>query len=708
MKSPKKSNFSKGIFISITIVLLFISTLVLFSFDNRSDKENVIMTLVTQLAERDHVSPPKIDKRFSEKAFNAYLKLLDPNKWFLTKEDVKQMEVYKQQIDEQIKKNEYLLYELSVGLMDKRVIEVQGYYREILSKPFDFTTNESYEDDPDKRDWSANSTELKESWHKRLKYLTLIHVANALRAQENETDPSKIKTMETIESDARERVLKSRNDIFQNITQQKPEQRFQLYVNAILSVFDPHTLYNTPRDKERFDIRMSGQLEGIGATLQSSDGYAKVVQLMPGSPSWRQGELKVNDHITKVKQENEAEAVDIFGMTLDDAVQLIRGKKGTKVTITVKRGDGSIHDITLTRDIVIIEETFAKSAIITDPATKIKVGYIDLPSFYVDFKKSPTGRASSDDVAQEINKLKKDGVQGVILDLRTNTGGSLGDAIKMGGLFVPQGPIVQVQANNGGPRVHSNNSFNSSSALYDGPLVILVSTISASASEILAAAMQDYKRAVIVGAPNTFGKGTVQAVNDLDDYLPSSMGSLKPLGAMNLTIQKYYRITGGSVQLKGVESDIVLPDVYSVMKMEERYEDNRLPWTTVTPAKYTEWKKPVKVAELKKKSETRVSKSERFNLMNEQIEIIKNRGENSQVSLNLQSFQQEENKRREANKRFDENNKLPTSLTIAATSMDVAYMKGDTAKISRFEKWFQDLNKDIHIEEAVKIVGDMR
>ena len=711
MKSSKKLFFRKArmyVFIP-AVAVLFVSTSLLYSFSQKSNEKNdVILRLVVQLAERGHVSPPKINDQFSAKAFDAYLKNLDPDKWFLTKEDVRQMEVYKLQIDDQVRKGTYQLYDLAVQLMDKRIPEVKGFYEEILSKPFDFTVDESWEFDPDKRDWPANSATLKENWRKILKTQTLTRVADALKAQEKETDPSKIKTFETIESDARKRILNSFNSIFMNnLPQQKPDERFSLYVNAILAVFDPHTKYNTPFEKEDFEMRMSGQFEGIGASLQSSEGYARVASLVPGSPSWVQGELKVNDLITKVKQENEAEPVDIFGMSINESVMLIRGKKDTKVTLTVKRGDGSIHDITITRDVVIREETYAKSAVLTDPAAKTKVGYIDLPSFYFDFNGRATGRVASDDVAKEIEKLKKDGVQGIILDLRMNTGGSLPDVVRMGGLFVGTGPIVQVKSSNSSPRVYPE-SYMRASVQYDGPLVILVSSISASASEIMAAAMQDYQRAVIMGAPATFGKGTVYLVDELDEYLPVSMNSLKPIGALSLTVQKYYRITGGSVQLKGVESDIVLPDMYSALKVGERYEDNYLPWSTVAPARFSVWKNPVPVAELKKKSIERTSKSEGFKLLNEQEERFKQLRDDTHLSLNLKNYQQEEEMRREENKRFDEVSKLSTSLTITASDADIAEMKGDTSKIARSDKWVKDLNMDIFLEEAVKVIGDMK
>ncbi len=707
MASPDRSFFKKNkarIFIP-AIALILISVSLFYSFYKRSEKNDVIMQMVVQLAERDHFSPSPIDDKFSEKAFAAYLKKLDPYKQFLTKEDIVRMEVYKLQIDDQIRTNEFQLYDLAVKLSDQRFLDAEGYYKEILSVPFDFNVSEMYETDPDKLDWAANGAELKERWRKDMKYRALVRVSDAKKAQEKESDVTKHKTPEEMEADARQKILKSNNDVFQYRKQQKPEDKFALYINALMAAFDPHTQYNTPTDKETFDIRMSGQFEGIGATLQASDGYAKVVDMVPGSPSWMQGELKVNDLITKVKQEKEPEPVDIFGMRLDDAVKLIRGKKGTKVTLTVKRSDGSLHNITITRDVVILEETYAKSAVLTDPKTKIKAGYIYLPSFYVDFKNTVTGRACSNDVAKEIEKLKKEQVQGIVLDLRNNTGGSLPDAIRMAGLFINSGPIVQVKDNMGTPRVYSDID---PSVQYDGPFVILVNSISASASEIVAAAMQDYKRAVIVGGPSTFGKGTVQVVADLDEYLPSEMSGLKPLGSLFLTIQKYYRINGGATQLKGVTSDIILPDLYSELGIGERFEDNCLPWTTVTPAKYSVWKNPVPVDALRKKSRERTSKNEIFRLLTEQTAALKKQKDESQISLSLEAYQREEEKRNNESKRFEEAGKKQTRLTVTSLAPDLTAMKGDTAKIARNDKWLADLNKDVYLEEAVQVIGDMK
>jgi len=701
MKSFFRSAKFLRYFIPITVIL-FVSSSFLFSYYKRTDNNDLLMRMVMQLAESNHVRPAQINADFSERAFDAYLKNLDPIKWFFTMEDIRQMEVYKRQIADHIRAGTYQLYDLSVKIMDRRIPEAQGYYREILSQPFDFTTEEMYETDSEKRDWPANSAELKESWRRMLKTRVLYQVASALRAQENQTDPSRIKTMETIEAEARERVLNNLNDQFNNLRHKRTGGIFSMYVNAILTIFDPNTRYLAPRERENFDIQMTGQFEGIGAALSVSDGYPIVSRLIPGSPSWMQGELRINDLITRVKQETEEESVDVFGMDLDDAVRLIRGPKGTKVTLVVRRVDGSTHDITITRDLVIDEEGYAKSAILTDPASNIKVGYIDLPGFYVDFARSATGRSAAEDVAKEIEKLKRDGVHGIIIDLRENTGGALSEPIPMGGLFVPPGPIVQVRNSSGRPTTlpHRNPT-----PLYDGPLVVLVSAFSASSSEIFAAAMQDYKRAVIVGSPRTFGKGTVQQMIDLDGFLPPE---LRPMGTVALTIQNYYRINGSSVQLRGIESDITLPDMYSEIIIGERSEENHLPWTSVDAVRFNTWQNPVQVDMLKAKSNERIANSEIFNLISEQAVLTKENRENTLISLNLIAHQQEEAERRERNRRFEEIGRFTTALSIAATSSDITSMRGDTAAIARSDEWLRDLNKDIYLEEAVNIIGDMR
>jgi carboxyl-terminal processing protease len=539
MKLSENSIFGKSKLrlIILAVAVLFVSTSLLYAFYNkqRTEKNAVIMSMVMEITNGHHVSPPVVDAKFSEKVFDAYIENLDPFKRFLTQEDIKKMEAYKSQIPNQIRSNSHKLFEMAVGIMDARIAQTQGFYREILTQSFDFTVDEDWEPDPSKRQHTANSTQLREYWRKFAKYQTLTYIVNDLKSQEGQTDESKIKPFDTIEFQARRRTLALFNDIFINLPQNKSDDKFALYLNAIVSVFDPYTMYRTPAVSANFDIALTGQLEGIGATLTASDGYVRVTRLVPGSPSWLQGELKPNDLIIRVRQENQEDGVELFGMPIDDAVQLIRGRKGTKVTLSVRR-DGIMHEITITRDIVVEEATYAKSAILTDSITNTKIGYIDLPGFYVDFRRTATGRSSYEDIAKEIDKLKNENVQGLILDLRTNGGGSLSEVVNISGLFVGSGPVVQVKSRfSEPPQVYTNNA---SALKYDGPLVILVSGMSASASEILAAAMQDYKRAIIIGAPQTFGKGTVQQMVDLDDFLPRQFANLKPMGVLSLTIQK--------------------------------------------------------------------------------------------------------------------------------------------------------------------------
>ncbi|MDR0815127.1 MAG: carboxy terminal-processing peptidase [Bacteroidales bacterium] len=710
MKSLIRTIFKSAgsrIFVPVTLVALIAIPLFCYSFIHRhTDKNEWILQMNMQLLKTHHFDPPQIDDRFSEKVFSAYLKALDPYKQYLTKEDIAEMDKYKLLIDNQISNNTYELYDLSILLWDKRFSETQSFYRDILSQPFDFNQDETYESDSDKTDWAANSSELKDRWRKELKYRVLSNVCTTMKSNETAADSVKNTSFEEIEADARKKVLKTYNDVYQYRSKLKEEDRFAMYVNAITSVFDPHTQYQTPIEKDNFEIQLSGQFEGIGATLQVSDGYAKVRDIVPGSASWMQGELKINDVIMRVKQEKEEEAVNIYGMQLDDAVKLIRGKKGTKVTLTVKSLDGTVHDITITRDVVILEETYAKSAILSDPDRNIKAGYIFLPSFYVDFKHDATGRSCADDVAKEVEKLKNEKVQGIILDLRSNGGGSLPEAVAASGLFVGVGPIVQTKANPGLPRVMTARG----NVAYDGPMVILVNSISASASEIMAAAMQDYQRAIIIGGASTYGKGTVQMLADLDESFAgnATINGYKPLGLLKLTIQKFFRINGGSTQLKGVTPDIILPDIYSELGVGERFEDNSLPWTSVNPANYSRWKNPVPVEKVQQKSKARTAQSEDFQLFAEQIATMKKMKDESNLSLNMEKFRQAEEKRSAGNKAFDEFNKKETHLAIESLTADKSAMGTDTVKISRAKKWIGNLKKDIYLEEAVSVIGDMK
>jgi len=426
-----------SIFLTIAILSVI---LVSYSFCQRENKDQIILQLVIKTLGISHFSPLDIDDAFSERVFNQYLKRMDYNKHFFTKDDIKKLEVYKTKIDDQVKANSLEFYKVTNDLYYNNVDKVQGFCKEILSQPFTFDANESLETDADKMEYPKDEAELKELWQKSLKYQVLVRVTDMIERQEKakkninvsnvdnkskyvkevsssknsevvETEEvvgpdttTKIKSFAEMESEARARVLKLNNDVFKRIKQTSESDRFAAYVNTIASVFDPHTQYFSPKQQEDFNVSMTGQLEGIGAQLQESEGFVKVVDIVPGSASWLEGELKVNDLILKVAQENK-EPVDIQDMRIDDVVKLIRGKKGTKVTLKVKKINGAIKDITITRDVVILKEKYAKSAVIEGASGK--VGYIYLPQFYANFEQTETGRSSAEDVEMEINKLKK-------------------------------------------------------------------------------------------------------------------------------------------------------------------------------------------------------------------------------------------------------------------------------------------------------------
>ncbi|HEX2935340.1 MAG TPA: carboxy terminal-processing peptidase [Bacteroidales bacterium] len=682
---------------NLTLVLVLLITLASYTFCHREDKDQILLLLITNTLEQYHYSPKELNDSFSENVFNEYLKNLDYSKRFFTKEDISKFQVYKTKIDDQIAAGSVEFYKTVSNAFSANVEKVKGYYTEILSNPFDFKSNETYETNSEKTEFPASDQALKESWRKSLKYQVLVRIDDALKAQENYADSAK-KTFDQLEKDARKQLLKSHNDWFKRIKENKDIDNYSIFLNSMITVFDPHSQYQTPKDKKNFDIRMSGQLEGIGAMLQADEGYIKIVDIVPGSPSWLQGELKVNDKIMKVAQQN-AEAVDIYDMPIDDVVDMIRGKKGTKVTLTVKRHiDGTIKNITITRDVVIIEESYARSAIIGD---KEKIGYIYLPNFYANFEQTSTGRSSSVDVANEVVKLKNENVKGIILDLRNNGGGSLPDAIQMAGLFIKQGPIVQVKTNTGPARVYNDPDKN---VLFEGGLVVLVNSFSASASEILAAAMQDYNRAIIMGGASTFGKGTVQTVVELDDIISPTYAQYKPLGSMLVTIQKFYRINGGATQLKGVVPDIIFPDIYSEIETGEREQDFALPWTKINPAPYTAFPNAAKFKQVVDTESKSIASNPTFNVFREQAQDLKKQRNQTEVTLNYEKYKKQEAETIAKRKKYEELVKQTNGLAIRALLADEAKIKNDTAALNRSGNWIKDLQKDLYLKEAAKVV----
>ena len=488
------------------------------------------------------------------------------------------------------------------------------------------------------------------------------------------------------------------------MSKRKRSDYLSSYLNAFTNVFDPHSGYYQPKDKENFDIGMSGTLEGIGARLQTDGDYTKVVMIVPGGPAWKQKDLEENDLITSVKQADEEEAVDVTGFVIDDVVKLIRGKKGTDVTLKVKKVDGSFENITITRDVVVMEESYAKSAILDLPGVADNIGYIKLPRFYADFS-GRGGPSCSEDIEKELKKLTKENVNGIILDLRNNGGGSLRDVVTMSGLFIEKGPIVQVKSRGRQPQVLEDED---PKVQYDGPLIVMVNSYSASASEILAAALQDYGRAIIVGSNSTFGKGTVQRFFDLDRAIAGN-SEIKPLGEVKLTIQKFYRVNGGSTQMKGVVPDIILPDRFHYMKTGEEEHDYAMEWTEIPAVKYGQKVTNLdRLAEIKAASAKRVAKNEKFNKILEQAKWLKDRSEESAYSLNYETFKNDRDKRDEEAKAYEDMWGENENLNVSNPAVDLAAIESDESKKARNDEWVTAIRKDIYINEVLSIMADMK
>ncbi len=684
--------------------MFLVLTLVSFQSGDNNKKTQILVDIVTQGLVRNHYSEVDIDDNFSERTYQLFIERLDYNKRFLLKSDIDELDYFKDKIDDEVKMRTHMLLDRAVEILNERSKEAKEYYEDILSKPFDYTKDEDFEFDADKRDYPANRNEMKEVWRKLLKYQTMSRILTMEEEQEKaaeKSDTVKLKDFNYFEEKARQKVLKSNNDWFHRISQLEYSDRRAIFLNAITGAFDPHTTFFPPKDKENFDIAMSGHLEGIGATLTSKDGYITVKSIVPGSASWREGELEAKDKILKVAQ-GEEEPVDVVDMRLDNAVKLIRGPKGTEVRLTVKKIDGSVTVIPIIRDVVIIEETYASSLLINE---KNKLGYIKLPKFYFDISKKD-GRNCYADMAKEVEKLNNENVDGIIIDLRNNGGGSLQDVVKIAGLFIKEGPVVQVKTRNRAPYVFKDED---PELQYDGPLVVMVNNFSASASEILAAALQDYNRAVIVGSSSTFGKGTVQRIINFDDVLPESLDDLKPLGAMKVTMQKFYRINGGTTQLKGVIPDIILPDNYSFIDVGEKELEFPLKYDKIDKVDYKicDSKFLKKLNDISEKSKVRVDNNETFKLIEENAKRLKSREDDTKLSLNYSKFKTYKKQLEEDAEKYKDMDSSDTGLTINNLTVDLSKIESDTLKMDRAKKTIENLSKDVYLHESVDIIEDL-
>jgi carboxyl-terminal processing protease len=700
---------------NLPVVLLILGGGVFVAFrtlgvgGNPPSRNETILHNVGEYLEELHYSPKPIDDSFSLEVFGKYLAEVDADKNIFYQSDIDALKgKYGKEIDDEILGKPIVFVPAVNIIYNKRLLETEQIYKSILAKPFDFNQDEDYNQNFDKLPWPGTETARKEAWRKQLKYLTLERYADMLENQEsNKNTPGYVvRTDAQIEKDAREKTLKVMDRLYERLkVKMTDDDRFNVFVETIVQTMDPHTDYFPPVEKRYFDEQMSGRFFGIGATLKEEDGNIKITTLVTGSPAWKSGKVGVNDIILKVA-EGSAEPTDLTGYSVEDAIKLIRGTKGTEVRLTLRKPDGTAHIVSLIREEIVQDElVFARSAIVN--SAKGKIGYIYLPEFYADFD-NPKGNRCSIDVAREIMKLKAEKVDGIVLDLRNNGGGSLSDVVQMAGLFVEQGPIVQVRSRDEKPQVYPDHD---KSVLWDGPFAVMVNELSASASEIFAAAIQDYHRGVIIGSSSTYGKGTVQRPIGLD----KSMG-LDPtnseLGTIKLTLQKFYRINGGSTQLRGVSSDIVLPDIYpdiyEYAKIRERDNPDALPWDEIQKADYTPWKYAYDINYIKGMSDQRLKHDTALNEIQSDAEWL-SKTEDKVFSLNIRKYQEEQKEIKEKVKQIEDLSKLPTAgqLNVFSLPEDAHKYDDDKNKADRFQGWLKEKRSDLWLGETVNVLDDM-
>ena len=683
--------------------LILVSGLV-FGFNLKNEdpnKDKLLLEIISYVLERGHYSPKAINDTFSKEVYEDYLNNLDGQHRFFLQSDINSFEAYKYQIDDQLKNAELSFFDLTYRKLGERMDQVESFYEELLEEPFDFSKKEEIDLDFESALYASNLLELKQIWRKRFKLNALQNFTSKKDEESSQAqkDSTFIPSSDLeLEMQARASIKENMSYFFENFQELQRKDWFSIYINSIVVQFDPHTYYLAPSDKDRFDTSMSGKFEGIGARLSKRNQQVKIVEVISGGPVWRDELLKVGDAILKVGQEGE-EAVDISGMVLDDAVKLIKGPKGTNVYLTVKRVDGTIEVVTVTRDVVELEETYARSSLIKDESGSY--GLIELPKFYINFQ-DYNQRNAATDVKKELEQLKKNNVKGIILDLRNNGGGSLKTVVDMTGYFIEEGPVVQVKSTGGRKEVLKDTD---PSIIWDGPLVVLVNEFSASASEILAAALQDYNRAIILGSEQTFGKGTVQNVIDLNRMI--SGGTYGDLGALKVTTDKFYRINGGSTQLEGVKSDVVFPDRYAQVDMGEKDQDNPLSWDRITPASYTPFPQFNSFAYALERSKQRLLDNSFVALIEEQANWIKKQQDDTRYYLDYESYMGKRESDKNYAKRFEKLSEFESDFDYQWLPEAGVTESPNADLIEKRKRWEKSLKKDPYISEAIEILKDL-
>ncbi len=694
----------KKIFITLFVSLTFIFISWKYhevKFDD-PNKDKLLIELLKYVLEKGHYQSQEINDQLSLKVFNSYLEMIDPQKKYFLNSDFKEFKKYEKLIDDQWLSYDLTFFNLTHERLVQRISEVELFLPILFKKTFEFESDEMINVDFENLSFPKNDKERKDRWRKQLKFSMLdlydIKILDQKKLVESNSDHVK-KSKSDLLKESLEIVNNNINDIFDLMNDLERKDWFSNYVNSFVTQYDPHTIYFKPEDKERFDVNISGRFDGIGARLQKRDGGIEIVQIILGGPLWKDKKIEAGDEIIKVGEPGN-DPVNVIGMRIDDAIKLIKGPKGTVVELTVRRkADNEIKTFPITRDEVVLEESYAKSTLIKK--NNKTYGLITLPKFYVDFNDYKEINCASD-VKKEIINLKKEGIEGLVLDLRNNGGGALQTVVDMTGLFIETGPIVQVKSIGNRKKVLYDKD---PSVIWDGPLVILVNQMSASASEIMAAALQDYERAVVVGSDNTFGKGTVQNVLDLNRFLSNSDFDL---GALKITTEKFYRINGGSVQLKGVESDIVTPNTYSHIEIGEADEKNPLKWDQIDRAQFRKWDGYYNLESVINDSKLRISKNELFSLIDQNAKWFSERRKNKSYSLNYDAFKNEQKNNKQKLKKFDRIKDYNNNLNFNLLSDQSSKIKDSEEYKENRKRWHDRLKSDIYINESINVLLNLK
>jgi len=692
----------------LTAIVLFGALFFAFKvIDTRFDRTDLtqrqrLLTAIGSLLETEHYSPKTINDAFSKEVFNKYLTELDGEKNLFLQSDINSFKKFETTIDDEIHGAPILFAPTVSAVYAKRMAEVVALYKEILATPFSFNIDETAVLDGDKLTFASSEADRKDRIRKTLKYLTLERYIDVLdqREKNKSTKDFVVKADTTLERESRMKVLKIMDKKYDRIKSTfNDDQRFNAFLNTITNLMDPHTDYYPPIEKRAFDEEMSRRFYGIGAQLKEDESGIKIASVQTGGAAWKSGEVVANDIIIKVAQGKE-EPVDVAGYATEDAVKLIRGNKGTEVRLTLKKLDGSIKVVSIIRDEVLLDEGLVRSAVIQNGADKI--GYIYLPEFYADFERE-NGNRCSEDVAKELVKLKAEKVNGVVLDIRTNGGGSLYEVVQMVGLFINQGPVVQVRDKEG-----KSSSLNDKQAgtLYDGPLVVMVNELSASASEIFVAAIQDYKRGIVIGSTSTYGKGTVQKTVPFGKPIDFTSGRTE-YGAVKLTFQKYYRINGGSVQLKGVTPDVILPDAYEFYKIREKDNPASLPYDEIAKVPYQTWNL-ADYSSVIAKENAKIAQDNSLNLLKSNLEWLSKNAEQP-VNLNIEKYRAMQQQLKTTVNQNNALQKLEKDINVDAMAVDKDkfYNNSDKQKGERYLAWLKSIKTDKELDVTVKLIGDM-